>query len=181
MSKLMTLEEINSRLSKHNFGLLSNYCGLYKKYEFICPGCNSRFIARLSDILDNRIGSCGCLRGRKRRRGTTYIPKEYFSVVKKHAEARGYSFDITIEFMEELLVKQNFTCKLSGLPIELKYSGIRKACNTASLDRIDNDKGYTTDNVQWVHKDINWMKQDFKQEYFLELCKLITCNQSNEH
>ena len=44
---------------------------------------------------------------------------------------------------------------------------------TASLDRIDNTKGYTQDNVQWVHKDINRIKSDLSQEYFLTLCKTV--------
>ena len=48
---------------------------------------------------------------------------------------------------------------------------------TASLDRIDSNKGYTKDNVQFVHKDINWMKQDFEQNKFIEYCKKV----ANKH
>lgn len=44
---------------------------------------------------------------------------------------------------------------------------------TASLDRIDNTKGYTEDNVQWVHKIINKMKSDLTQEDFIMWCKRI--------
>jgi hypothetical protein len=45
---------------------------------------------------------------------------------------------------------------------------------TASLDRIDNNKGYTKDNIQWLHKNINLMKHCFDQKYFIELCNLIS-------
>ena len=44
---------------------------------------------------------------------------------------------------------------------------------TASLDRIDSDGAYTIDNVQWIHKDINRMKSNLKQENFIEYCRLI--------
>lgn len=42
---------------------------------------------------------------------------------------------------------------------------------------IDNRKnsslGYTTENVQWVHKDINRMKSDFSDNYFIEMCSNV--------
>jgi archaellum component FlaC len=45
---------------------------------------------------------------------------------------------------------------------------------TASLDRVDSAKGYIKGNVQWVHKDINMMKQQYSQEYFIQMCRLTT-------
>lgn len=42
-----------------------------------------------------------------------------------------------------------------------------------SLDRIDSKKGYVVGNVQWVHKDINRMKNTFPQDYFIQVCKQI--------
>ena len=48
---------------------------------------------------------------------------------------------------------------------------------TMSLDRIDNNKGYIEENVQWVHKDINMMKRIYSQDYFIYMCKLVAeCN-----
>jgi hypothetical protein len=44
---------------------------------------------------------------------------------------------------------------------------------TASLDRINSKKGYTKDNVQWVHKWINFMKQDLDEEEFITFCEAI--------
>ena len=46
----------------------------------------------------------------------------------------------------------------------------------ASLDRIDSSKGYIEGNVQWVHQNINMMKNKFDNQYFIEMCKLITKN-----
>jgi hypothetical protein len=78
---------------------------------------------------------------------------------------------ITKEFAWELFQKQNKKCALSGL--ELVISNDHKK-NTASIDRIDSAKGYTEENVQWVHKHINIMKNRFDQDYFIEMCKLIS-------
>jgi hypothetical protein len=51
---------------------------------------------------------------------------------------------------------------------------------TASLDRIDSSKGYVIDNVQWLHRDINMMKQRFSQEYFINICKHIAENNKDD-
>lgn len=42
-----------------------------------------------------------------------------------------------------------------------------------SLDRINNDKGYVRDNVQWVHKDINFMKGKLTNETFLKWIEVV--------
>jgi hypothetical protein len=90
-------------------------------------------------------------------------------------------FNITIEDISLLLEKQNFQCALSSIPIILNYGGIEKCTNTASLDRIDNKIGYIINNVQWVHKDVNWMKQDFDQPYFISLCIAIAHRNQDEY
>jgi len=60
---------------------------------------------------------------------------------------------------------------LSGL--DLTCSGDFNDIN-ASLDRIDNSKGYIIDNVQFVHKDINIMRGTLSMERFTDLCNLIS-------
>lgn len=63
-------------------------------------------------------------------------------------------------------------CALSGRPIVYKVRP-RDSTATASLDRIDSTKGYVKGNVQWVHKDINRMKQDIDDETFIALCNEV--------
>ena len=69
--------------------------------------------------------------------------------------------------------KQNKLCIISGVPLSF---GRRKHSSdtTASLDRIDSSKGYIEGNVQWVHKQINIMKNDMDDANFIKLCALIT-------
>ena len=83
---------------------------------------------------------------------------------------------ITIREIWEIYIKQERRCALSGLPIAFSIKWDTKG--TASLDRIDSGKGYSKDNVQWVHKDINKIKNSFDQKYFIELCKTVAKNNS---
>lgn len=107
-----------------------------------------------------------------RYKGTEDIGSTYFSRLKQNAIQRHYRFDITIEDLQTLLKKQNYKCALTGMDIAI-YATHNKEW-TASVDRIDNTQGYTLDNIQWVHRDINWMKQEFHQDYFKDLCKKVT-------
>ena len=78
---------------------------------------------------------------------------------------------ISIEEAWNLFLSQNRKCALSG--IEIYCSPTNRAKGTASLDRIDSSIGYHSENVQWVHKDINRMKNIFSQEYFIAMCKHV--------
>ena len=95
----------------------------------------------------------------------------WFNVKMKSGLSRGYQWDLTIEFLWELYIKQDKKCALSGLPIGWAETGLTA---TASIDRIDSSEGYVVENVQLVHKDVNFMKQQFNQEYFIEVCKAVS-------
>ena len=99
------------------------------------------------------------------------LPLTLFWRIKNNAKNRNLEFKLTQEFLYQLLLTQNKKCKLTNLPISLEFDKARKV--TGSLDRIDSSKGYTEDNVQWVHKDINFMKQAYSQDQFVNLCKLV--------
>jgi len=118
-------------------------------------------------------------------KGEGDITLSYFNHFRYGAEKRNilFSKEVTPKLVWELFLKQNKKCALSGLDITLStdfknfqpdYSKI-----SASLDRIDSTKGYEVGNLQWVHKDINKMKQYFNQNYFIKMCKLIAINHAN--
>lgn len=95
----------------------------------------------------------------------------YWSGLKCGAKSRNLEFSIDIKETYELLEKQNFKCSLSGVDIKL---GKNKDTKTASLDRIDSKNGYTKDNIQWVHKIVNKIKQNIPEKEFIEWCNLIS-------
>jgi hypothetical protein len=61
-----------------------------------------------------------------------------------------------------------------SIRIERNYKKLKTM--TASLDRIDSSRGYTLDNIQWVHKDLNKMKTNYPNDYFIKMCKYVANN-----
>lgn len=100
----------------------------------------------------------------------------YLKGVEKRAKKTGKEFDLTELFLKHLLeVDQNNLCALTSIPIEINNQG-SVLYKTASLDRIDNSKGYTKDNVRWVVIGVNYMKIDYSEE---ETHKLLTLIKEN--
>lgn len=142
----------------------------------ICD-CGKEKIVRSTELIRGDTKSCGC--GNKFEKSSKYkgvgkLAQSKFSHIKYGAISRGLEFNITIEFAWELYQKQNGKCFYTGLDIELKPRN--NGHMTASMDRIDSTKGYLENNVVWIHKDVNLMKNTFTKEYFLSLCQLISEN-----
>ena len=123
---------------------------------------------------------CDCVRRRNNScfwKGIGDIPGSYINRIKHTAKVKGIKISIDKEYIWRLFLKQNKKCALTGLGIGFggRNSEIKERFNdtTASLDRIDSNKGYVKGNVWWVHKDINIMKNDFSVEKFKELCKMV--------
>ena len=124
-------------------------------------------------LIAGKTKSCGCIRREGKPRywkGYKAVPLSYYNSILRGASGgkgrQPIDFDLSIEFIGDLLEKQNNLCALSKLPISYITKSI-------SLDRIDSSKGYTKDNVQWVHKDINMMKRHYSTEYFKYLCAKV--------
>lgn len=98
--------------------------------------------------------------------------QSYLKKIKERAKKSELEFNLTLDYLISIF---DGKCKLTGLPIQFgKHWKLKLSDQTASLDRIDNKKGYINGNVQWVHKDINMMKWTFNQLYFIELCKAVS-------
>ncbi len=143
-----------------------------------CLNCKKQIVAELWNIIGEHYKSCGCLRfaintKSPRWKGYGDISRTVFNNIKCNAKIRNLEFNLTIEYLWDLFLKQDKKCALSGLDLSFPQSRIDYIA-TASLDRVDSSIGYREGNVQWVHKDVNFMKQDFKQEKFLDYCKKIT-------
>lgn len=121
--------------------------------------------------------SCGCIGPLAIRNahwtGFGEISGDYFSNIKRNAKTRGLIFDITIEYIWELFLLQDKKCKLSGFNLNLSPNLSRQE-QSASLDRIDNKFGYIYGNVQWVHKDVNFLKNKYSEEYLIKMCKMVS-------
>jgi len=149
-----------------------------------CSNCgNTNFQVNKHNLRTGRTRSCGCSKdGHKKITGSNSvqwtghneISGNRWSKIKRNAKKRGIKFNVTIQYVWKLFEKQNRKCKLSGL--EITFGKLSNQSFTASLDRIDNTKGYVKCNVHWVHKDINRIKSDLDISYFKTLCKLVVEN-----
>lgn len=112
--------------------------------------------------------------------GVAKLSGSLFGSYKLKAKVRGIKFEISKEDAFNQYELQSGKCALSGMPIQLGGVLAKTKGQTASLDRIDSSKGYTPDNIQWVHKDINWMKNHYNESYFIEMCKQIVNHQKQK-
>jgi hypothetical protein len=147
--------------------------------RWLCKcSCGIEHAAHASNLKKGQVKSCGHHKGvRSKSNGPRWegfgdIGLTYWSSLKRNALARGTVFSIEIAYAWGLFLGQNKRCALSG--ILLSFGDNRKDLSrNASLDRIDNTKGYVEGNIQWVHKDVNKMKQHFANDYFIETCKKV--------
>lgn len=148
------------------------------KYLCVCK-CGTERIVSINHIKYGNSKSCGCLprhgKDSKHWRGVGDLSKAKFIGIQKSAKNRDIEFNITIEYVWDLFLKQDKRCALSG--VELWFSSKTSLSDgNASLDRIDSNLGYISGNLQWIHKDINYMKQEYDEKYFVEMCKKIAQN-----
>lgn len=153
-----------------------------KAYLCECVNCGNKSYVSFSTLRYSKSNKCNycCLQDIKRPDNYIIIPKSVWNRYKENAKRkREKEFSISKEYGEELYLKQNGKCALTGLNIGfIKRNRDKKRCYymQASLDRIDSSKGYVEGNVQWVHKDVNMMKWALSQDRFIFLCKLIANN-----
>lgn len=146
--------------------------------ECLCK-CGKTHVATLFNVINGRVQSCGCISGGGKQHlqwtGYEEISGLYWGSIKHGAKIRDIPIEISIQDAWKQFEKQKRKCNLSGLDLAFsKTNAQRKSFATASLDRIDSTKGYVRNNIQWIHKEINKMKNNIDQRRFIELCKYVT-------
>lgn len=93
----------------------------------------------------------------------------YHWTTRKRAKIKNLEFNLTTKFLEKLFQEQQCKCALTGIEMTLNsiYSK-EKSLFHASLDRLDNSKGYTQDNVQFVCLGINYMRNSVSLNHVKE-------------
>lgn len=131
-------------------------------------------------VYGNVTGCSSCVKDRIRfsesknwNSSAQHVTGMYFHKIKACAEKRGLHFGVTREELDDVFISQEGKCRYLGIPLSFETSGTK---GTASLDRIDSKLGYTKDNIQWVHKDVNVIKWDLSHEEFVRICKTISEN-----
>ena len=122
-----------------------------------------------ANFMRGLIKSCGCARAQNY---SWVIPPYILNSIKRKAKLRGIAFNLSNEFLESLYLKQNKKCAISGVDIFFSRAKERLG-TTASLDRINSKESYIENNVQWIHKELNKMKNTLPNEDFIRWCKII--------
>ena len=84
---------------------------------------------------------------------------------KNAANSRVVKFELT---EEGFFADYTGVCSLTGWPIGISYKD-----QSASVDRIDNDKGYEVGNIQWVHTMVNMCRGERELSEFIRMCKAV--------
>lgn len=134
--------------------------------------CGNEFECEMGKVTSGDKTSCGCRKqcyhtGISTKDDNTRWIKRWFNRSRTTAKNRGLEWNINLDQCLTMLDNQRYKCNVSGIDISL-YD------RSASLDRIDSSKGYTIDNIQWVHRSVNFMKQALSQSDFIKHCMTIT-------
>lgn len=128
------------------------------RYEFECPRCGKVFTARGYSIRQGKTRSCGCLHDdMARERGKRLLETHGMfgtplyirwnamcqrAISQYKSSEHGAYADKGIEVCEEWRVFENF----------MDWALIHGYFEGASLERIDNTKGYCPENCMWIDK-----------------------------
>lgn len=152
------------------------------QHWWVCKCVCGKIVERAeARIIHNKGQRCSCNmpkkkvgKSSKKWKGCGEISGSYFSEIRLNARQRKVEFTITVNEIWEMFLTQEGKCALTGVPIHFNIKendGIVR--QTASLDRIDSKKGYTIDNVWWVHKDVNRVKNAYSLPQLVDICYRI--------
>lgn len=172
LNKEKELEQVK----KYQLANLEKYKSYNKKAgrteKSNCPVCNEIVFLTKKEKLNNYIRYCSS-KCKCKNNDSEY--HNYLTQIRKRASKNNKDFDLDKYFLKDLLEqKQKNKCSITGIDIRMyNFDEDKSLHNTASLDRIDNSKGYTKDNVQWVCLGINYMKLDYSEKELHLILELI--------
>ena len=103
----------------------------------------------------------------------------YIKNIIKNSKKRNQSYDVDLSYLNELWQQQKGICPFTKQKLELRthnYTLIENRPYQASLDRIDNTKGYIKGNVRFVALVFNYARNSFSDDQVIEFCKQVASN-----
>jgi len=171
IGKLTVLDILNKKKSKFKYDIYDYKCRCECGNEIIRS--KKQLVTRATEKYEK---SCGCeitrqrLSNVKRYNG---IPIKYLTSIKDGAKNRELEYSVSDEYVSNLYHKQNKKCALTGKNISF-YCDSKNGKTNASLDRINNDKGYIEGNLQWVDTNINMLKLSWGVDEFKRMCDEVS-------
>lgn len=158
----------------------------------ICCSCKKEFpldeFPKASNKSGHRYRCVICSRQRKKENKTNNIRNYFYDVLKTSKQMakkrKIIDYELDIDFLVDLFEKQNGKCAISGLEMT-HIAGKGCVPTNISIDRIDNDLGYTKQNVQLTCRFINQAKMgmtmvEFKSILLKAFTNMFKDNDSKE-
>ena len=141
--------------------------GVYA-WECTCD-CGNITIVQVGHLNSGQTKSCGCLS--KLPKGEGAFNALYYKY-GWDASKRGLSFDLTKEEFKNLTSKNCYYC---GVPPKQEYTHTVRSgfCVYNGIDRVDNTKGYSTDNCVPCCGICNLMKRGLSYDEFISRVEQI--------
>jgi hypothetical protein len=94
----------------------------------------------------------------------------------KRLKNRKHEIDVDLDYLKKLWEDQEGTCPITGWKLTLpKSTSHRGKCdpNAASLDRIDNNKGYIKGNIRWISVMANFARHEWGDKELIDFCNAV--------
>jgi len=154
--------------------------------------CGTEELKRPDHVITGRVRMCKSCSAKEtakttpppiRRTGYAGLSGTHYSHIKASAKRRNIEFNVTEKQLWELYEAQNNKCALTGVPIvlvaEIQNNNPNWEVITASLDRKDSSIGYVIENLWWVHKEVNRLKNNYSLEELLFWSRLLLSKHGN--
>lgn len=143
------------------------------KSSYKCQYCGTTNPEDFYNYNHSTCKKCGHQRSYEQKKSSPLNIKLYRS--SKHSRTHGgdLEYNLTPEYIQQLLEKQNYKCFYTGVELKDSDSKFEKP----TIDRIDSSKGYIKENVVICTWAINAMKNDMTIEEFYNQINLIKNNE----
>ncbi len=98
------------------------------------------------------------------------FPRHVWNNTKKRAKVDKIEINISEEYLNQILVEQDYFCAISGTKL---VSSNDTKLNTVSVDRINSSIGYVEGNIQIVHRTFNVLKWNHNEIDLIEMCEMV--------
>ena len=119
-----------------------------------------------------------------RKQRTERTLKSALVAARRRAKAKGVPFNLDVDFLLDLVERQEFRCALTGIEF---FAQIDNAASidpcTPSIDRIEPQKGYVKSNVRVIIYAMNAMLLDWGEDVFIQIANsyLYTKRTKEQH
>lgn len=135
-----------------------------------CPVCSMVLIKAKSKACKE----CSLKDRPKKERNDKFYMTEVYNRVRLRCRTNSKrSSDVDVDYLLQVWNTQQKRCFYTGILLTLPTPERGSRITTASLDRIDSEKGYVKGNVQFVSMAINFMKNNMSHDETLQLVQLI--------